>query len=289
MNLGETIYSLRTEKNLSQGDLAEMLEVSRQSVSKWENNSAVPDLEKIIKLSEIFGVSLDELVKGEKTIKETATEVKTEVVYVKSEGFPLRKIAGIILLCMAFFVTVLFLFAGGGLAGLIFASPFLVCSIICFTVQKNVGMWCFWTVYVLFDIYMSYATGISRSSVLHTLQWSYEMNYARLAFAWILLISLLVMMLVTVFRLGKDPIISEQKTRKQMIVWCGAAVILQAVAMIWPRTGLFTYILAHILDMDGIYRIIKLLLSWSRIITVTVALVYTVRYFRRGKNKSVTN
>lgn len=66
MSLGERIYRLRTEKNLSQGDLAERLEVSRQSVSKWENNSAVPDLEKIIKLGEIFGVSLDELVKGEK-------------------------------------------------------------------------------------------------------------------------------------------------------------------------------------------------------------------------------
>ena len=65
MNLGETIYKLRTEKQLSQGDLAEMLEVSRQSISKWENNSAVPELEKLIRLSEIFEVSLDELVKGE--------------------------------------------------------------------------------------------------------------------------------------------------------------------------------------------------------------------------------
>ena len=66
MSLGETIYRLRTEKNLSQGDLAERLEVSRQSVSKWENDSAVPDLAKIVKLSEVFEVSLDELVKGEK-------------------------------------------------------------------------------------------------------------------------------------------------------------------------------------------------------------------------------
>ena len=65
MSLGETIYRLRTEKNLSQGDLAEKLGISRQSISKWENNSAIPDLEKIIKLSEIFEVSLDELVKGE--------------------------------------------------------------------------------------------------------------------------------------------------------------------------------------------------------------------------------
>ena len=65
MNLGETIYNLRKEKKLSQGDLAEQLSVSRQSVSKWENNSAVPDLDKLVKLSTIFGVSLDELVKGE--------------------------------------------------------------------------------------------------------------------------------------------------------------------------------------------------------------------------------
>ena len=63
MSLGETIYKLRIEKNLSQGDLAERLEVSRQSVSKWENDSAVPDLAKIVKLSEVFDVSIDELVK----------------------------------------------------------------------------------------------------------------------------------------------------------------------------------------------------------------------------------
>ena len=58
MNLGERIFQLRTQLELSQNDLAEMLHVSRQSVSKWENNNAVPDLEKAVKLSEIFGVSL---------------------------------------------------------------------------------------------------------------------------------------------------------------------------------------------------------------------------------------
>ena len=67
MNLGEKIYKLRTEKGLSQGNLAEMLEVSRQSISKWENNSAAPELDKLMKLSEIFNITLDELVKGEIT------------------------------------------------------------------------------------------------------------------------------------------------------------------------------------------------------------------------------
>lgn len=64
MSLGERIYKLRSEKNLSQGDLADALNVSRQSISKWETNSSVPELDKLLKLSEIFTISLDELVTG---------------------------------------------------------------------------------------------------------------------------------------------------------------------------------------------------------------------------------
>lgn len=81
MNLGEMIYRLRTEKQMSQGDLAEMLEVSRQSISKWENNSAVPELDKLIRLSEIFEVSLDELVKGEEKTKDIIDEKMKRIKY----------------------------------------------------------------------------------------------------------------------------------------------------------------------------------------------------------------
>lgn len=65
MTLAEKILKLRTARNLSQGDLAEALEVSRQSVSKWETGQSVPDLDKIIKLADLFGVSVDELVREE--------------------------------------------------------------------------------------------------------------------------------------------------------------------------------------------------------------------------------
>ena len=65
MTLGERLARLRAQAGLSQDDLAERLDVSRQSVSKWENNISVPDLDKLVKLGEVFGVSLDELVKGE--------------------------------------------------------------------------------------------------------------------------------------------------------------------------------------------------------------------------------
>ena len=62
MNLGENIFNCRSRLGLSQGDLANALEVSRQSVSKWENNAAVPELDKLVKMSELFDISLDELV-----------------------------------------------------------------------------------------------------------------------------------------------------------------------------------------------------------------------------------
>ena len=223
MSLGETIYRLRTEKNLSQGDLAEKLGISRQSISKWENNIAIPDLEKIIKLSEIFEVSLDELVKGEQLHLKIESVIDVQQEKMKEIGVPPRKIAGTILLCMSFFVVMFFLIAGGGLAGLIFAMPFLSCGILCFVLKKNVGLWCAWDVYVLFDIYMSYATGISRASVLHTFEWTYQMNYMRLAFAWFAVISLAVMIIVTVVRFGKEPFDTEQKGRRKLI---GAWIIL---------------------------------------------------------------
>ena len=50
MRIGENIFRLRTARGLSQGELAERLDVSRQSVSKWENGAATPDLDKLVKL-----------------------------------------------------------------------------------------------------------------------------------------------------------------------------------------------------------------------------------------------
>lgn len=65
MTLGERIGSLRSQRGWSQNTLAEQLGVSRQSVSKWETNASVPDLDKLVRLSEVFQVTLDELVSGD--------------------------------------------------------------------------------------------------------------------------------------------------------------------------------------------------------------------------------
>lgn len=63
MTLGEKLQKLRQQQGLSQDALAEQLGVSRQAVSKWERDEAVPELDKIVRLSELFGVSLDTLLK----------------------------------------------------------------------------------------------------------------------------------------------------------------------------------------------------------------------------------
>lgn len=163
MDLGGTIYRLRTERNLSQGDLAEALGVSRQSVSKWETGGSVPDLEKLVKLSQLFGVSLDELVLDRKPPCEEAPREDPPppvTVVVQRERTPGRKVAGVILLCMAFLVLLLLTAMGGLLTGLVLALPFLLCAAICFLARRRSGLWCAWTMYYLADVYLICFTGL---------------------------------------------------------------------------------------------------------------------------------
>lgn len=63
MKLGQKIAELRKKDHLSQEGLAEKMNVSRQAVSKWESNQSIPDIEKIVDLSELFGVTTDYLLK----------------------------------------------------------------------------------------------------------------------------------------------------------------------------------------------------------------------------------
>lgn len=63
MNLSNKIYEMRKAQGLSQEQLAEKLNVSRQSVSKWESGEAIPELERLIAISKIFNVTTDYLLK----------------------------------------------------------------------------------------------------------------------------------------------------------------------------------------------------------------------------------
>lgn len=67
MSIGERISELRKEQNLSQGQLAEALDVSRQAVSKWENDQSSPDSLNLIRLSEVLDTDIEYLTTGRRT------------------------------------------------------------------------------------------------------------------------------------------------------------------------------------------------------------------------------
>jgi transcriptional regulator with XRE-family HTH domain len=163
MNLGENIYRLRTERNLSQGDFADALEVSRQSVSKWENNSAVPELEKLMKMAELFGITLDELVTGATKEEPVAPPPQETPGPQAKRMLTTQQIIGIVLLgfgglCFIVF-TVVGIFTGNLLLDLFTGLPLMLCGLICLVYKKNIGLKCAWAVYlplwVLFTIFLA--------------------------------------------------------------------------------------------------------------------------------------
>lgn len=98
MNLGEKIVKIRKDNKLSQDDLAEILNVTRQTISNWENSKNYPDIETLIILSERFHISLDVLLKGDK-----------EMVYKmdkKMKNGKTFKIVTIILVLLLFFIGI---------------------------------------------------------------------------------------------------------------------------------------------------------------------------------------
>ena len=81
MEFNNKLYELRKQKGFSQEELANRLNVSRQTISKWEVGESTPDMEKLVAISDLFEVSLDELVKGDESKMAEPSEqiVKSEL------------------------------------------------------------------------------------------------------------------------------------------------------------------------------------------------------------------
>ena len=78
MILADKITELRKKRGWSQEELAEKVDVTRQSVSKWESAQSTPDLDKILKLAEIFEVTTDELLKAEQRLEDEKSSEKND-------------------------------------------------------------------------------------------------------------------------------------------------------------------------------------------------------------------
>ena len=116
MTLGEKLSKLRKEYNYTQEQLADVLGVSRQSISKWESDIAYPETEKLIELGKLFECSMDYLLKddvtektdtsvSESTFNEKVTEISKKVMTDKNKG-KAKKILKIIGIILAVFLVV---------------------------------------------------------------------------------------------------------------------------------------------------------------------------------------
>ena len=144
MTLGERIAYYRGALGLSQGELAEKLGVSRQAVSKWETDAGLPDLDRLIALSGLYNITLDELVKGAAPSPAPADEAQAAAF--PPEASPAaaekpasggQKTVGYILLGVGLLCAVLALFLNWAL--LIPAGYLLICAVLCLTLRRYAG------------------------------------------------------------------------------------------------------------------------------------------------------
>lgn len=199
-NFGERIYDLRNRNNMSQGALADKLDVSRQTVSKWENNMCLPEAEKLLQLSEIFNVSTDYILKGI-----TIVEPEPVYIYVKdpeSENISkhneriVRKYVGIIIAIIGALLTLWMALVGGWLF-IVFTGALMLLGILFARDSKHPWLIVSWVAYVLLIIALPFCSGISPLNIFNPLIYT-EGYITHLLWTWGIWIALAILILCTI-------------------------------------------------------------------------------------------
>ena len=114
IKIGSFLKELRNEKGLTQGQLAEQLNVSNRSVSRWETGSTLPDISILVELAEFYEVDIKEIIDGERKSEIMKEEMRDTLVKVaeytnedkKMQYYKMRKIIGAILIGFGVFLTI---------------------------------------------------------------------------------------------------------------------------------------------------------------------------------------
>ena len=106
MKIGDKLKKARMDKNLTQEEVAEKIFVSRQSISNWENNKTYPDIGNVIALSDLYQISLDELLKGSDNFMEHLEE-STDLVKSNKKLMALIVLTLIVMIVIAIFTEFL--------------------------------------------------------------------------------------------------------------------------------------------------------------------------------------
>jgi transcriptional regulator with XRE-family HTH domain len=287
MTLGEKIYELRTQHNLSQGDLANELNVSRQSISKWENGNSTPDLEKIVKLAEIFNISLDELIKNEE--KETTVATTPEEAPTIQTNNREKKIGKGLIIAGVITIFV-FLLLGLGITGFFIAIPLFACSIIYYKAKANHFLYCLWAIIPLADLYIRFATGINWNVIKQTLEWEYSWNYGRLAIGWGQFIVIAFLIIFSIIKLSKKNVGINKKFKSNFIaavigfafLWMGEYITSSLIVEKMMGYNSIDIQQAIVTAMNAVFGIF----SWLRIYLFVDFTTKGIQYIKARKSKN---
>lgn len=167
MTIGEKISKLRKENNYTQEQLADILNVSRQSVSKWESNTAYPETDKLIVLARLFECSTDYLLKDECTCKNGDFEKSIDEGASVEAEYPSRnqKVIGYILLAVSLIAGILIFLLAESEEELYVPIPFVIsaltCSLICLFVRYKAAYWCVWAIVAPLVLFTPHIVGWS--------------------------------------------------------------------------------------------------------------------------------
>ena len=203
----------------------------------------------------------------------------------QSDGTPFLKkypqvlplLIGVILLCFGALICLLMALLVDAVVGLLFASPFFLCGVLCLLIRKNTGLWCAWAVFGCVSMYLYFATGITWRLLLLIPIYTASMNYARLVIACVHLLLLLLLVALTVIRFSKKPF--PVTKRGLLLLIAGWAAFIGCFFIRIPLSGMSS--------MVG-WLLCFLLIDAPRCALLTVLLTFTVRLLRtrRAARKS---
>ncbi len=303
--LGERINKYRTARGLSQLELSELLDVSRQSISKWETDVAVPELSKLVKMAEVFGISLDELVLG-KTSEETqptATPEPTPAVPIAEirERSRVKLGFGFTFLGVGILLSFLILLlAGDFLAALILFVPFGVSAFFCLKQFRRAALWCVEAWYCWFAAYFYYGTGVHWNAWLprlfHIATLGIDIQTV-LSFGFFLLLVFFIFMTVFVHR--KEEFEYSKKKHVVLAVVTAIAIPLKHLVL-WLSSAFWFYVIGKgdgeyytrviLMNYRALIPTLEFLIDLAFTVTFTACLVPTFYWIRRSvKEKRTKN
>ena len=300
MTLGEKIAKLRGVHRLSQEELAERVGVSRQSVSKWETGGSIPDLDKLVALSEVFSVTIDDLVKspflsedpdpalGEIPLPGPGTRTASLPPSGAPDGgpsnpeagapshpqdpvpspgrYPTQKILGLLFLAFGLFSITLGLLLN--LLLLFLGLYFLLCGIICLTVRRHPGLVIAWGTFLPVLFLLPRMSAFSLLRIFHPIAYEHGLDVP-LIVSYCFWAALLALVLITA---------RVTPARRHPFLLCGWVILSQV----------YGFIPIAFLHGEGALPF-YLGLSWAVLLLLVLLLIGTGRaifQYRRSKSHS---